>query len=202
MREMHLEMKRAELLQQQATLRAHLEKLRQDRMEEQEKFNQEIVTFNNEFNLLGHRGTTFQIQTRSEILTLEQEAEALNRETACMSLANEHLNSRQEEKAALQMELLQLDLQLSDLEVELNDALVLSDSLRAERLVVSQRPHTDKNCIRLKKELEAYKEGELQLRRDTLSAEIRFLEMVSSGQPWNSDSHTDPNFSDCKSKGA
>ncbi|XP_067368449.1 coiled-coil domain-containing protein 172 isoform X2 [Channa argus] len=66
-----------------------------------------------------------------------------------------------------------------DLDRQLSEAEAMTDSLKAEILFVSQKPFTDSTCVRLRKELELHKEGELELLRETLSSEIQFLQSVS-----------------------
>ncbi|KAF3707951.1 Coiled-coil domain-containing protein 172 [Channa argus] len=63
-----------------------------------------------------------------------------------------------------------------DLDRQLSEAEAMTDSLKAEILFVSQKPFTDSTCVRLRKELELHKEGELELLRETLSSEIQFLQ--------------------------
>ncbi|XP_049337406.1 coiled-coil domain-containing protein 172 isoform X2 [Astyanax mexicanus] len=136
-----MEKKREELQKQQNDLKQELDRLNRESEEEKEKFMKEIVTFNSDFNLLSKRDIVFQNQTRSEIQSLQLEADALNKE----------------------------------LERELEEAAALTESLKAEKLTASQKPLTDSTCLRLKKELEAHKEGELELLREALSTEIQFL---------------------------
>ncbi|XP_071336093.1 coiled-coil domain-containing protein 172 isoform X2 [Trachinotus anak] len=63
-----------------------------------------------------------------------------------------------------------------DLDRQLSAAEVMTESLREESLFVSQKPLTDSTCLRLRKELEMHKKGELELLREALSSEIRSLQ--------------------------
>uniref|UniRef100_W5JXM7 Coiled-coil domain-containing protein 172 n=1 Tax=Astyanax mexicanus TaxID=7994 RepID=W5JXM7_ASTMX len=167
-----MEKKREELQKQQNDLKQELDRLNRESEEEKEKFMKEIVTFNSDFNLLSKRDIVFQNQTRSEIQSLQLEADALNKEMERMWQESSWLRS---EQGVLEMKLQELQSQLTELERELEEAAALTESLKAEKLTASQKPLTDSTCLRLKKELEAHKEGELELLREALSTEIQFL---------------------------
>ncbi|XP_071783626.1 coiled-coil domain-containing protein 172 [Centroberyx gerrardi] len=165
-----------ELFCQQSHLKEHLDKIKRESKEEEEKFLQEIMRFNNDFSLRENRETVFESQTHTEILDLEKEVESLDKEMELMSQRNSRMNSMQEEKRALQLELQGLDNVRKGLDRQLSEAEAMTESLRAESLIVSQKPLTDSTCLRLKKELEMHKEGELELLREALSSEIQFLQ--------------------------
>ncbi|XP_074503414.1 coiled-coil domain-containing protein 172-like isoform X1 [Sebastes fasciatus] len=164
-----------ELLCQRSRLRERLAKIKWESKEEEGNFLQEISRFNSDFSLRGNRDVVFESQTHTEMLDLEREVEALNKEMDLMSSRNGHMSSMQEEKRALQLNLQGLDDVQRDLDQQLSEAEATTESLRAESLFVSQKPLTDSTCLRLRKELEMHKEGELELLREALSSEIRFL---------------------------
>ncbi|XP_076831581.1 coiled-coil domain-containing protein 172-like [Brachyhypopomus gauderio] len=170
-----LEKKREELQREGSDLTQELERLRRGEVQEKEKFMKEITTFNNEFNLLSNRDVVFQSQTRSEIRSLQQEAEALNEEIEVMKQKNPWHVSMKAEQGSLQSTLRGLQMEFTELERDLEKALALTESLKTENLMVSQKPLTDSTCLRLKKQLEVYKEGELELLHEALSTEIQFL---------------------------
>ncbi|XP_072532821.1 coiled-coil domain-containing protein 172 [Salminus brasiliensis] len=173
-----IEKKKEELQKQQNDLKLELGRLRRESKEEKEKFMKEIMTFNNDFNLLTKRdvvGAAFQSQTRAEIQSLQLENDTLNQEMARMRQESPFLVSMWSKKGTLEMELQELTSQLTELDRELQEATALTESLKAENLSASQKPLTDSTCLRLKKELEAYKEGELELLHKALCAEIQFL---------------------------
>ncbi|KAL7876956.1 hypothetical protein SRHO_G00035990 [Serrasalmus rhombeus] len=174
-RQEQIEKKRENLQKQQNDLKQELDRLKRESVEEREKFMREITAFNDDFNLLKKRNIVFQSQTRSEILSLQLEAHSLKKEMQMMRQENSWLVSMQAEQGALEMELQEVQSKLAELERELEEAVALTESLKAERLTASQKPLTDSTCLRLKKELEAYKEGELELLHKALSAEIQFL---------------------------
>ncbi|XP_040906304.1 coiled-coil domain-containing protein 172 [Toxotes jaculatrix] len=165
-----------ELLCQKSHLRECLAKIKRESKGEEESFLQEISRFNSDFSLRGNRETVFESQTHTEILDLEREVESLYKEMELMSSRNSHMSSMQEEKRALQLELHGLDNNRKDLDQQLSVAEAMTESLRAESLFVSQKPLTDSTCLRLRKELEVHKKGELELLRETLSSEIQLLQ--------------------------
>ncbi|XP_041804129.1 coiled-coil domain-containing protein 172 [Chelmon rostratus] len=164
-----------ELLCQKSHLRERLAKIKSESKEEAENFLQEISTFNSDFSLRGNREMVFESQKHTEILDLEWEVESLYKEMELLSCRNSHMSSMQEEKRALHLELQGLNNIQRDLNQQLNEAEAVTESLRVERLFVSQKPLTDSTCLRLRKELEMHKEGELELLREALGSEIQFL---------------------------
>ncbi|XP_038588310.1 coiled-coil domain-containing protein 172 isoform X3 [Micropterus salmoides] len=154
-------------------------KIKRESKEEEENYLQEISRFNSDFSLRGNREIVFESQTHAEILDLEREVESLYKEMELMSRSNSHMSSMQEEKRALQLKLQDLDSIQKDLDRQFAEAEAMTETLRAERLFVSQKPLTDSTCLRLRKELETHKEGELELLREALSSEIQFLKSVS-----------------------
>lgn len=170
-----LEKQKEELLGLQTELKDNLDKLKRETCDEREKFLKEMITFNSEFNLVSNRNAVLHSQTRSKIQSLELEAEALHKELNLMKEKHTLWSSMEAEKRSLEAELEDIKSQLTDTERDLREAVVLTENLKAERHLVRQKPLTDSTCIRLKKELEFYKEDELELLRETLSSEIRSL---------------------------
>ncbi|XP_060942662.1 coiled-coil domain-containing protein 172 [Limanda limanda] len=168
-----------ELLCQKRHLMERLAKIKKESKEEEESFLQEISRFNSDFSLPGNRETVFKSQTHTEILDLEGDVESLYKEMQLMSSGNSHLIALQEEKRALQLELQGLDSIRKDLDQQLSLAEATTDSLRADSLIVSQKPLTDSTCLRLRQELEMHKKGEVELLRETLGSEIQILQTVS-----------------------
>ncbi|XP_038581945.1 coiled-coil domain-containing protein 172-like isoform X1 [Micropterus salmoides] len=164
-----------ELLCQKSHLGERLAKIKRESKEEEENYLQEISRFNSDFSLRGNREIVFESQTHAEILDLEREVESLYKEMELMSRSNSHMSSMQEEKRALQLKLQDLDSIQKDLDRQFAEAKAMTETLRAERLFVSQKPLTDSTCLRLRKELETHKEGEIELLREALSSEIQFL---------------------------
>ncbi|XP_034408362.1 coiled-coil domain-containing protein 172 [Cyclopterus lumpus] len=153
--------------------RDRLAKIKWEWKEEEENFLQEISKFNGEFSLCANRGVVFQSQAHTEVLDLQREVESLHKEMELMSRRNDRVSSLQKEQRALQITLQGLDYTQKDLDRQLAEAEATTASLRAESLFVSRRPLTDATCLRMRKELEMHKEGELL--REALSSEIDFL---------------------------
>ncbi|KAK2824639.1 hypothetical protein Q5P01_021814 [Channa striata] len=178
-----------EMLSQKSNLREHLIKIQRESKDEEQNFLQEISKFNNEFSLQGEREAVFDSQMHTEILDLEREVELLSEEMEQMSHRNSHVSSMREEKRALRLELQGLDNNRKDLDRQLSEAEAMTDSLKAELLFVSQKPFTDSTCLRLRKELELHKEGELELLREALSSEIQFLQSKLASSQGSSEQH-------------
>ncbi|XP_049927278.1 coiled-coil domain-containing protein 172 [Epinephelus moara] len=164
-----------ELLCQNSQLRECLAKIKWECTEEEKNFLQEISRFNSDFSLRGNRGVVFESQTHTEILDLEREVDSLYKEMELMSRRNSHMSAVQQEKRALQLQLQGLENIQKELDQQLIEAEAVTESLRAESLFVSQKPRTDSTCLRLRKELEMHKEGELEFLREVLSSEIQLL---------------------------
>ncbi|XP_067277483.1 coiled-coil domain-containing protein 172 isoform X4 [Pseudorasbora parva] len=179
-RQDQLERQRDEVLELQRHLKETLDRMKSEYCEEREKFLKEMITFNNKFNLISNRNAVFHTQTRSKIQSLEMEAETLHKEMDLMKQNNTLLSSMEENKRSLEAELQEEQSKLTDIEKNLKEAVALTENLETERLMVRQKPLTDSTCIRLKKELELYKEEELELLRETLSSEIHSLRLKLS----------------------
>nr|XP_020752806.1 coiled-coil domain-containing protein 172 isoform X4 [Odocoileus virginianus texanus] len=59
-----------------------------------------------------------------------------------------------------------------------NGAICTTKYLEAEKIKISKKPQNDAECLRLKKELELYKEDDMQSVYDALQSEIEFLELT------------------------
>ncbi|XP_029927224.1 coiled-coil domain-containing protein 172 isoform X2 [Myripristis murdjan] len=134
-------------IQELLGVQSHLKERLRDSKEEEEKFLQEIQRFNSDFSLVGSRETVIESQTHSEILELEKKVQQLNREMELMRHRNSHMNSMQEERGVLQLELQGLDHLNKDLDCQLSEAEAVTEYLRAESLIVSQKPLTDSTCL-------------------------------------------------------
>ncbi|XP_060780578.1 coiled-coil domain-containing protein 172 [Neoarius graeffei] len=168
-----IEKTKADLLERQTGLRQELGRINKEAAEEKEKFMHAIRTFNSEFNLLRNRDMAFQSQTRSEIQSLQTEAEALTEEMERMKQENPWLISLRTERDSLTAELQGLQSHLAGLEKELEEASALTESLKTERQIAVQKPQTDSTCLRLRKQLEEHKE--LEKLHEALSTEVQVL---------------------------
>ncbi|XP_068114030.1 pancreatic triacylglycerol lipase-like isoform X2 [Hyperolius riggenbachi] len=65
-----------------------------------------------------------------------------------------------------------------DLEEEISAAVSTTRSLQEEKVLISQKPQNDAECLRLKKELELYKNDDLKDMYESLCTEIDFLQQM------------------------
>ncbi|KAM9364998.1 coiled-coil domain-containing protein 172-like [Pholidichthys leucotaenia] len=165
-----------ELLRQKSHLGERLAGIKRTAKENEENFIQEISRFNHDFSLCGNSETMFETQTNMELQDLEREVESLYKEMELMSRSNSLLSCLEEEKRALLTELHGLKKGQKDLDGELSEAEAMTEALRSESQLVSQKPFTDSTCLRLKKELELLKEEELEHLR-----ELQILQSVLIG---------------------
>ncbi|XP_034041309.1 coiled-coil domain-containing protein 172 [Thalassophryne amazonica] len=165
-----------ELLCEKNHLTEHLAKIMRESKEKEEKFLQEIFSFNSDFSLRASVETVLENQTHPEMLNLEKEVELLHKEMELTIQRNSHMTAVLQQKRTLQLDLQGLDNISRELDQQLSDAEAVTDCLRAESQFVSQKHLTDPTCVRLRKELEMYKEDELELLRQTLGSEITFLQ--------------------------
>nr|XP_033796012.1 coiled-coil domain-containing protein 172 isoform X2 [Geotrypetes seraphini] len=145
--------------------------------EEQKKFMKEVSEFNNEYGLTNTRSLLIEKKVRTEICTLEKEANVLKEEMELIENENVHLNALNLRKNALMQELLELQQNLKDIEENVNKAINTTKALEAEKDALIQKPQLDPECLRLKKELELYKEDDMENVRESLRAEIDILQM-------------------------
>uniref|UniRef100_A0A3P9L1P1 Coiled-coil domain-containing protein 172 n=1 Tax=Oryzias latipes TaxID=8090 RepID=A0A3P9L1P1_ORYLA len=169
-----------ELNCQKSHLGESLAKIRRESKVEEENFLQEISRFNRDFSLQGNKATLLESQTHSELMLLQREEAALRKEMEAMTAENDHMRAAAEEKNALLLELQDVKNTERDLDRQLKAAKLTTQSLRLESQFVSQKHLTDSTCVRLRKELEMYKEEELEHLKDTLNSEIQFLQLVRS----------------------
>ncbi|XP_062376251.1 coiled-coil domain-containing protein 172 isoform X2 [Sardina pilchardus] len=172
----HLENRSDELQQHQQRLRDDQETQKNWDVEQQKKFMAETKAFNCDYCLLRHRHTIVYRQASAEMLRLMQEAAILSKEMQCMTQTNAHMNLKQEKKTVLQSHLTQLEIQHGELESEAEEAASLTSSLKVERATVTKKPALDKLCLRLKDEVGIFKEGNLELKHQMLSATIQLLQ--------------------------
>ncbi|KAL1263100.1 hypothetical protein QQF64_005839 [Cirrhinus molitorella] len=147
-RQDQLERQKEELLGLQRDLKENLDRLKRESREEREKFLKDMITFNNEFNLISNRNDAFYAQNISKIQSLELEAETLQKEMDLLKQKNTLPSSMEAEKISLESELQDIQSQLTDIERDLQEALALTEILQTEKFMVSQKPLTDSTCIR------------------------------------------------------
>ncbi|XP_043911464.1 coiled-coil domain-containing protein 172 [Protopterus annectens] len=146
--------------------------------EEKALFFQEISAFNDEYGLLNNRELLIANEVKSEIQKLELEMETLNNEMKIMENKNVKLNVLQKQKEEAKEELLLLQSKLQAFESKRSEAVSRTKLLEEEKEQIIQKPQTDAEFLRLKKELEAYKEDDIESVCESLRTEINFLQMV------------------------
>ncbi|XP_032889837.1 coiled-coil domain-containing protein 172 [Amblyraja radiata] len=170
----------------------NLEEKKRKNTEERKTFVKEISEFNAAYDLLSNRIITIEVNAKSEIFDLETEAKYLQNDMKNMEQKNIQLNVLQQQKNDLKGELLQLQNKLHGLEDEITRVAFNTKLLEAERLKICQKPQTDDEFLRLKKELELHKGDDLENLYETLRTEIQFLQMKLSqdNHPQNNKSQT------------
>ncbi|XP_061088592.1 coiled-coil domain-containing protein 172 isoform X2 [Conger conger] len=102
------EKQREELLTQQRQLKETSEEARCGAAEERDRFMEEILSFNAEFNLLMDRQAREETRAREEMETMDREEKSLNEEMERMTQGHAGILSLQAEKSVLQEEISQL----------------------------------------------------------------------------------------------
>uniref|UniRef100_A0A8C5LGI1 Coiled-coil domain-containing protein 172 n=1 Tax=Jaculus jaculus TaxID=51337 RepID=A0A8C5LGI1_JACJA len=146
--------------------------------EEEEKFIKEITDFNNEYEITKKRELLMKENVQMEISDLENQANILKREMKSMECNSDHLDELQKQNSALIQELLTLQKKLKVLKDEEREAIYTTKYLEAEKVKIKEKPQNDAECLRLKKELEFYKENDLESVYEALQTEIKFLELT------------------------
>uniref|UniRef100_UPI00398F1372 coiled-coil domain-containing protein 172 isoform X2 n=1 Tax=Pristiophorus japonicus TaxID=55135 RepID=UPI00398F1372 len=157
-----------------------LEESKKKNAEEREKFVREVSEFNAEYDLLSNRIDTIEIKAKSKIFDLEAEAKYLKNDMKCLEQKNVQLNALQKQKNELKEEILQLQDKSQGLEDEVSTVIFNTKALEAEKVKVYQKPQTDHEFLRLKKELELYKDDDLESVCEALRTEIQFLQLKLS----------------------
>uniref|UniRef100_A0A8C8SD86 Coiled-coil domain-containing protein 172 n=1 Tax=Pelusios castaneus TaxID=367368 RepID=A0A8C8SD86_9SAUR len=148
--------------------------------EEEDNFIKEITDFNNEYGLTCNRERLIKKKAKTEICDLENKANILKNEMESMERENVQLNALQLQKNELKQDLftLQSKLKVTPPDEQLREAEDLTKCLKAEKVKISEKPQTDTECLRVKKELEIYREDDLENVYEVLQTEIEFLQMV------------------------
>uniref|UniRef100_A0A8B9P6G5 Coiled-coil domain-containing protein 172 n=1 Tax=Apteryx owenii TaxID=8824 RepID=A0A8B9P6G5_APTOW len=141
--------------------------------EEEDNFTREVTEFNNEYGLTSNRDLLIKKKVKTEINDLENEAALLKSEMESMEHKNVQLNALQLQKNELKQDLFALQ---SKLKV-IRKAKGITKDLEAEKVQVTEKPQTDPECLRLKKELENYKEDHWENICETFRTEIEILQM-------------------------
>uniref|UniRef100_A0A8C3F569 Coiled-coil domain-containing protein 172 n=1 Tax=Chrysemys picta bellii TaxID=8478 RepID=A0A8C3F569_CHRPI len=171
-REDILEKKKVELMNQRSIFLKIFSDTKRKMIEEEENFMKEITDFNNEYGLTCNRELLIRKKAKTEICDLETQANILKNEMESMECENVQLNALQLQKNELKQDLFTLQ---SKLKEQLREAEDITKCLEAEKVKVSEKPQTDIECLRIKKELEIYKGDDLENVCEALQTEIEFL---------------------------
>ncbi|OCT71285.1 hypothetical protein XELAEV_18034263mg [Xenopus laevis] len=177
-----LECQKEDLLKEKEELTTILAGIKKQMAEEEEKFMKEVMEFNSNYGLTSKRDVLLREQAKAEMERLEMEAEALMNEMESLKHESFHLNTLQVQKKTLNNKLAQLQNTLKDIEDKISEAIETTERLEAEKMLVSQKPQSDAECLRLKKELELYSNEDFEAVYEALRMEIEFLQMKISQQ--------------------
>ncbi|KAM8783863.1 coiled-coil domain-containing protein 172 [Rhynchonycteris naso] len=173
-----LERQCSEITNQRNMLLQTFEAIKKKVTEEEEKFIKEITDFNNEYEITKKRKLLMKENVKIAISDLENQANVLKREMKSMEYNNGQLNELQKQKSELMEELCTLQRKLKVFEDKKNEAICTTKCLEAEKIKINEKPQKDAECLRLKRELELYKEDDMQSVYDALQTEIEYLELT------------------------
>ncbi|NXS58896.1 CC172 protein, partial [Brachypteracias leptosomus] len=176
-REDSLEKQKAELIIQKSSLLKIFVHAKRKMTEEEDNFTREVTEFNNEYGLTSNRDLLIKKKAKTELNDLENEEALLKNEMESMGHKNVELNALQLQKNELKQDLLALQSKLKDLEKVIREAESMTKDLEAEKVQVTEKPQTDPECLRLKKELESCKDDDWESICETLRTEIEILQM-------------------------
>ncbi|XP_033037582.1 coiled-coil domain-containing protein 172 isoform X2 [Trachypithecus francoisi] len=173
-----LEKQYSEITNHRNMLLQTFEAIKKQMIEEKDKFFKEITDFNNEYELTKKRELLMKENVRIEISNLENQANILKSEMKSMEHDSSQLNELQKQKSELIQELFTLQRKLKVFEDEKNESICTTKHLEAEKIKINEKPQNDAECLRLKKELELYKEDDMESVYEALQTEIEFLELT------------------------
>ncbi|XP_038296614.1 coiled-coil domain-containing protein 172 isoform X2 [Canis lupus familiaris] len=182
-----LERQCSEITNQRNMLLQAFEAAKKKVTEEEEKFIKEITDFNNEYEVTKKRELWIKENVKIEISDLENQTNILKREMKSMEHDSGQLSELQKQKSELEQELLTVQRKLKDckhflnclvFEDKKNEAICTTKYLEAEKVKINEKPQSDAECLRLKKELQLYKEDDMQSACEALQTEIEILELT------------------------
>ncbi|XP_033276855.2 coiled-coil domain-containing protein 172 [Orcinus orca] len=173
-----LERQCSEITSQRNMLLQTFEATKRKVTEEEEKFIKEITDFNNEYEITKKRELLMKENVKIQISDLENEANILKMEMKSAEHDSGQLNELQKQKSELIQELFTLQRELKGFEDKKKEAVCTTKYLEAEKIKISEKPQNAAECLRLKKELELYKEDDMQSVYDALQTEIEFLQLT------------------------
>ncbi|XP_049646395.1 coiled-coil domain-containing protein 172 [Suncus etruscus] len=173
-----LERQCSEITSQRNMLLQTFENITKNITEEEEKFMKEIKDFNNEYEITRKRELLMKENVKIEMSDLENQANLLKMEMKLMEHDSDQLAQLQRQKNELLQELFALQEKLKVFEDKENEAICTTKHLEAEKIEISKKPQNDAECLRLKRELDFYKDEDMQSIYESLQTEIEFLELT------------------------
>ncbi|KAL4698850.1 hypothetical protein H8959_011507, partial [Pygathrix nigripes] len=156
-----LEKQYSEITNHRNMLLQTFEAIKKQMIEEKDKFFKEITDFNNEYELTKKRELLMKENVKIEISNLENQANILK------SGMNKYYH-------LIYCNYFLICLVFED---EKNESICTTKHLEAEKIEINEKPQNDAECLRLKKELELYKEDDMESVYEALQTEIEFLEL-------------------------
>ncbi|XP_056387351.1 coiled-coil domain-containing protein 172 isoform X2 [Hyla sarda] len=167
-----LEFQKKELLRENHNLRSKLLEIKDLKASEEETFMKDVWDYNNNYGLTVNRKQRLRERAEAEGPILDEEINVLGYEIEALRGENIHLNALHRQRNVIQREL--------SLDKEISAAAGVTKILEAEKLAISQRPQSDDECLRLKKELESYREENTESAYEALCTEIESLQQIDS----------------------
>ncbi|KAG8435845.1 hypothetical protein GDO86_013699 [Hymenochirus boettgeri] len=143
-----LQSQKESLVKEKETFHITLETLKKDAVEEEEKFLQEVMKFNSNYGLTSNRDQILQEQVKVEMEQLELEELTLRNEMESLERENFHLKNLQRQKKSMKEDITRLQVFMKDIEDKITAAINTTKNLEKEKLLVTQKPQSDADCLR------------------------------------------------------
>ncbi|XP_071986940.1 pancreatic triacylglycerol lipase-like isoform X4 [Engystomops pustulosus] len=167
-----------ELLRENQDLLSNLQQIKEDMAAEEEKFMNEVQDFNNNYGIMVNRKDLLRERAKTESQSLQEEAVVLGREIETLRAENIHLNTLHRQKNMFQRKLSDFQETLRGLDKEIIAVTGVTKRLVAEKLAIREKPQSDRECLRLKEQLESYREEKLESEYQALRSQIDVLQQM------------------------
>ncbi|XP_073537713.1 coiled-coil domain-containing protein 172 [Phyllobates terribilis] len=175
-----LEIQKWRLLGENRGLHSEVQVMKDKTASEEEMFMMEVMDYNRNYGLTVNRKELLGERAEAESRSLEEEAEVLGQEIETLRGENIHLNALYRQRNMIQRELSDFQETLRGLDKAISAAAGVTRKLEAEKLSISQKPQSDAECLRLKKELESYREEKVWSASAALRSEIQVLQQTGN----------------------
>eukprot|EP00073_Rattus_norvegicus_P042996 XP_017444949.1 PREDICTED: coiled-coil domain-containing protein 172 isoform X5 [Rattus norvegicus] len=176
-RENALERQCSAIVSERDRLLQACEAIKKKTTEQEERFIKEITDFNDNYEITKKRDALMEEDIKLEMADLENQAEALRGEMKSMEYNSGQLQELQKLKSELLQELFTLQKKLKVLKDEETEAICITKHLEAEKIKIREKPQHDPECVRrLKRELDLYKEEDMESVCRALQIEVDLLE--------------------------